>query len=350
MGVGYYGQANCEDFNIYNGGYQANAPGTAKSMVACGVGGNTNLQNVMIEGTWTSGNIASGFGMGSVSEGINLACYNMPSSLCIVVAGSQIILKWGYYGALVGLTVDGPSTVDTEGIQSSVDIKTGGLLHDHGNSDINGLTMEGASTFLGENGIINAGSLNTPNGPVQMNGSGGNLPIVHLKGYKVLNSGTGGLFWWYGGPYGTIFDDGGNTFTYSGTMHSAGPPGNWVADGHSVVATGSGVCTSSQTSGLYGTGPNATTTTCTSATIGSGIAMNSPRTMPFFLCTSTASGTGVCNVLGNGSVIATCNITATTWCQPAAPVALTDGELISGDLTAPGSNTLANIKIVIPYE
>lgn len=146
---------------------------------------------------------------------------------------------------------------------------------------------------------------------------------------------------------GTIYDFGGVTIVattpYTGT-------GTVIADGHQLTGACTGVATASSTLGLYGTGPNETATTCTSATIGSGVPVNSARTLSTLIVTSSAVGvsaaSGVVTVLKNGSATTiTCTIGTTTSCIDGThTVALVAGDLISIQFTSQAADTLAGVK------
>lgn len=153
---------------------------------------------------------------------------------------------------------------------------------------------------------------------------------------------------------GTLQDLGGNTppSTYGGYDALTG---TIQADGHSLKGTCTGTASPSSTLGLYGTGPNATTTTCTSTTIGSGIPMTGARTISTLLVTASAGGvsgaSGVVTVLKNGSPTAlTCTLGTTTTCFDGThSVAAVDGDLISIQFTTQGAETLANVKAFVQW-
>lgn len=145
-----------------------------------------------------------------------------------------------------------------------------------------------------------------------------------------------------------IEQDGGNT--YSGATSSLVEVSGSLFNPYRVV---NGACTgtanSSSTLGLYGTGPNATVTTCTSATIGSGQAMDHAGTLRFLQANATAGGvgasSGVVTVLKNGSPTSiTCTLGTGTFCSDGThTVSFAIGDLISLQFTTQGTETLAGV-------
>ena len=116
-----------------------------------------------------------------------------------------------------------------------------------------------------------------------------------------------------------VYDEGGNNFNTTNAM-SLTAGGLLIADGHQMVAACTGTATSSTTLGLYGSGPNATTTACTNATIGGGVVMAGPRTLSNLLVTAGTGGfnssSGVFTILKNGSGTAlTCTTGTGTSCS-----------------------------------
>jgi len=157
---------------------------------------------------------------------------------------------------------------------------------------------------------------------------------------------------------GTIINSGGNTI-------SSGAAGPWnvttncqkiQADGHSLTGACTGVVTASQTLGLFGTGPNVTLTTCTSTTVGSGVVIQSARTMMNLVASSTAGGvnasSGVVTVLKNGvATTITCTIGTGTFCGDGVhTVALVQGDLISIQFTSQAADTLAGVKAFVEWD
>jgi hypothetical protein len=151
---------------------------------------------------------------------------------------------------------------------------------------------------------------------------------------------------------GTIFDLGGNTI--SGTTNYSGA-GNYIALGHQLTGACTGTASSSSTLGLYGTGPNQTTTACTSTTIGSGVVMTAPGTLATLIVTASNAGasasSGVVTVLKNGSTTTiTCTIGTGTACQDGThTVSYVAGDLISLEFTTQGTETLAGVKASVVF-
>jgi hypothetical protein len=154
---------------------------------------------------------------------------------------------------------------------------------------------------------------------------------------------------------GSKFIDQGNDVGLAGGA-GTGIAGTYIADGHSVI----GACTGTTlaaggTFGLYGTGPNITSTTCgglTAGTIGNGIPLSAPRTLALLVVTASNAGSGVgsgvVTVMKNGAATAiTCTIGTGTSCTDGThTVAAVSGDLISIQFTAAASDTLAGIKAI----
>lgn len=147
-------------------------------------------------------------------------------------------------------------------------------------------------------------------------------------------------------------DLGGNIgFKFSGNTN-----GIYSAPGHSVNGFCSGTATASSTLGLYGTGPNETTTTCSSTTLGTGISVaGSGLTLGSLAVIATHAGvsasSGVVTVLVNGSTTAiTCTIgTATACYDNTHTVALNPGDRVSLQFTTQVSEVLAGVNAVVEW-
>jgi hypothetical protein len=151
-------------------------------------------------------------------------------------------------------------------------------------------------------------------------------------------------------PAGATFFDGVNN-SFSGGAGYTGA-GTLIADSHSVKGSCTGTATASSTLGLYGTGPNATTTACNSATIGTGIVVIGPRTLFALNCTATAAGntaSDVCIVLQNGANVGSCSLNGVTTCTAALNVALADTDRISLEITSGVASTLAGVKAIADW-
>jgi len=175
---------------------------------------------------------------------------------------------------------------------------------------------------------------------------------IHVKNSTVSMAGSANLFLDIVAGS-TYFDDGGHSYTLGGTASIVGA-GSLVADGHSVKGICTGAMTASTTLGLYGTGPNATTTTCTSATIGTGLVVEGTRTLQLMACSvgGSATTTTTCTVVVNGSASAiTCNITSgnTTCTDFIHTVALSDGALVSEEIIAGPATTPTGAQMIVVY-
>ena len=151
---------------------------------------------------------------------------------------------------------------------------------------------------------------------------------------------------------GSFIDAGGNTVSGTAGYSVAG---TYIADGHSLNGACTGTASSSSTLGLYGTGPNETTTACTSTTIGSGVPMSAPRTLQNLVVTAgtggNAAGSGVVTVLKNGSTTTlTCTIGTGTACNDGThTVSVVAGDLVSIQFTTQSTETLANVKALVVW-
>jgi hypothetical protein len=184
-------------------------------------------------------------------------------------------------------------------------------------------------------------------------GSAANAGVVHIKGSWVKQTGTGNLFQPISGTDASslVADDGGNYF--QGPNVLTGLP--FQADGRTIQGACTGTATSSSTLGLYGTGPNQTTTTCTSTTIGAGITATRPGTLWNLQVTASNAGvsasSGVVTVLKNGSATTiTCTIGTSTSCNDGThSVAIAAGDLISIEFTTQATETLAGVKASVAW-
>lgn len=149
--------------------------------------------------------------------------------------------------------------------------------------------------------------------------------------------------------FGTFLDYGGSpTIKITGSNV-------YTAPGHSVSGICTGLATASSTLGLYGTGPNATTTTCTSTTVGSGVpVVGVAQTLENLVCTVGVAGTSssTCTVLVDGSVSAiTCTIAgAATSCSDSThTVALTNGQRVSIEFISGIATTPTGVNAVVEW-
>jgi hypothetical protein len=146
-----------------------------------------------------------------------------------------------------------------------------------------------------------------------------------------------------------LYNQSGNTFTAPNSVS-----GTLISDGHSVKGICTGSATASSTLGLYGTGPNATTTTCTSTTIGSGIPVEGSRTLQNLSCKVSTAGTtaSTCTVLVNGSASTiTCTIAAssTSCIDGTHTVAVTDGQLVSLEFVSGAATTPSGVQMIVEW-
>lgn len=162
---------------------------------------------------------------------------------------------------------------------------------------------------------------------------------------------------------GTFLDEGGNTVT-SG---AAGPwsiltNGHVVADGHSLQATGTGVCSASVTIGLRVSGValaagNSIPSTCTGITLDSGVAITEARTLSNLIVRSSAVGvSGVVTVMlsHNGGAFATtgitCSMAAVTFCADGVhTAAAAAGDQVTIQVVTGTAETLANVRAYVQW-
>ena len=239
------------------------------------------------------------------------------------------------------------------GPQFQTAINISGVLNSSGDlfftesnpQQLNLIKVQGTGV-LNLNGTTVAASGNALSIPVDLAASGAQLKAVNST-FIPGTSQTTAIF----GVAGTkFFDLGGNTIS-GGVTGGA----TLIADGHSAKGTCTGTATSSSTLGLYGTGPNVTTTTCTSTTIGSGIVVSGSRTLQNLIVTASHAGvnasSGVVTVLRNGiATTLTCTIGTGTSCVDGThTVALSDGDLISLQFTTQATEVLAGVSAIVEW-
>jgi hypothetical protein len=355
------------DFTVFGGGVAAASVTTALPIFNITL---TKMQNVQVTawmyGTNNSANtvpIVSGTsidletcnlwvaGNGGVQITGNNAQAGVPSYVANSDIFSQASVGVGYYN----LTLSGGELVSvnsqwgsggTTGSGGAPGVKiTGGLLQSFGDQ-IGGATLTGGSLFLNnsevswlyQSGIHNAGGTivahsSQLNALAQTSGSftdlGGNYSCANQTGYVC----GGTVSSWTSNAWGWNALSGG-TFT------------PWK----SVNGVCTGTATASSTLGLYGTGPNETTTTCTSTTVGTGVPMQGAGYLTFLQVAATTGGvnssSGVVTVLKNGSTTTvTCTLGTATSCYDAThSVSFVAGDLISLQFTTQAAETLAGVK------
>jgi hypothetical protein len=225
-----------------------------------------------------------------------------------------------------------------------------------GSTNVHGGTYRGGTT----NGVFGgtAGRINLFGTELLANGN--NVPAIVTTSMTVnsLDVHYGAI----GAPPGITISGTGTFNDINGNLFDANATGTMaatvklIADGHSVKGACTGVATAATTLGLYGTGPNVTATTCTSAVIGSGIVVSGSRTLQNLIVTATAAGvnasSGVVIVLKNGAgTTLTCTIgTATSCVDSIHQVSVVDGDLISIQFTTQAAETLAGVKAIAAWD
>jgi hypothetical protein len=151
---------------------------------------------------------------------------------------------------------------------------------------------------------------------------------------------------------GTLYIDSSSTTT---TPFSNGAiSGSIAAEGHSLFGSCTGTALAAGgTFGLYGTGPNITSTTCgglSAGTVGAGVVASKNGTLQSLIVTATGAGSGagsgVVTVMKNGATTTlVCTIGTGTSCNDYAhTAAFVKGDLISIQFTAAVSDALAGVK------
>jgi fibronectin-binding autotransporter adhesin len=154
---------------------------------------------------------------------------------------------------------------------------------------------------------------------------------------------------------GTLKDLGNNTYV-TGIQNTAAVLGKYIPF-RSVTGSCTGTTLAAGgTFGLYGTGPNITSTTCaglTAATVGSGIVMDHSGNVSILMVSASNAGSGVgsgvvtVNKNGAGTTI-TCTIGTGTSCSDVThTVAFVAGDLITIQFTSAVSDTLAGVKAAV---
>lgn len=360
-----------QDFSIWGAGNSM--LGTAGKFILNvgqlgGTSGNQRLQNVIVMG-WGAG-VSNFIGI-QFGSGVTQATYVQDDG-----AGG---IACQVSNTLIGFSF-GPDNFCGDTLQQSLFMAGAGtILNSFGNSwgpngsascDVGNL-VNAQTNFFGDTVHYGQGHAGVGSGAMCFAGTGliegvtilDNSPsggtsvfvnpggILHAHNSVISQSGSAATALNIGG---TFMDEGGNKIvTVATNVFASGSA--YVADGHSTKGSCTGVATASSTLGLYGTGPNVTATTCTSATIGSGIVVQGPRTLQNLVVSATAGGvnasSGVVTVLKNGSpTTLTCTLGTTTFCSDGLhSVSAVDGDLISIQFTTQAADTLAGLKAIVPW-
>jgi hypothetical protein len=356
----FVAQPYTHDFVVDGSGENTNCPASAKTLL------NLSNQSYLATNVYANnlcpinGNLLC-FNLGSTSVYINLQSDFCGQPCMALVAGGQPTNLYQLFcgDSNQGMAITGAGTVNSYGSSwgasggcgQGLPVGNGGaiIFNSYGDNISATVNMAAGSRFNGEGDFIAATNCGAGNGAFTFSG----VATVALKDSRVTPSGTTTLD--FVGT-GTVIDQGGNTFT-PGTV-GVGTAGSLTlqADGHSLKGTCTGVGTAASTLGLYGTGPNVTLTTCTSAAIGTGMAMSGPRTLLGLFVTATAAGTnaasGVVTVLVNGAASTiTCTIGTGTSCADGLhTVAVNDGDLVSIRFTTQAADTLAGVKAIVEWQ
>jgi hypothetical protein len=241
-------------------------------------------------------------------------------------------------GVYANASNGGTSVVTSPSVYSFY-VQTGCVWTDSGSNAHGGITTSTSA-------VLNlAGTRTDSASGYSLYANGGN---IHLSSV-FFGSGSNALM-----AAGQITDQGGNNFSnLSGGMSFTGGEFDPFK---SVAGACTGTATSSSTLGLYGTGPNETTTTCTSTTIGSGIQMDRTGNLFYLQVSATHAGvsasSGVVTVFKNGSATTvTCTIGTGTSCNDTSHiVAFAIGDLVTIEFTTQASEVLAGVKATLAAE
>lgn len=325
--------------------------------IAAGFG--SNLYNVGVQGwMWNRSSATTLYGLfcsGCSAYGVNIyAGGNIGTFLQGSLTAGQLF--GGSTGGSTGPSLDiGGNETSTHGVYINQNetscfntnacygvrnLTSGSNYTDYGSFITTGIwTDSGAKSTLVGSWLTGVGTTYS----YYQNGGILALSNVHIVGHAHLVSGT-------------VLDMGGNTApsAYSGLDAFTG--GSFAADGHSVKGICTGTATSSSTLGLFGTGPNETTTTCTSTTIGTGLVVTGARTLSGLMVTATHAGvsasSGVVTVMQNGNTTTiTCTVGTGTSCSDFThSVTTADGDRISIQFTTQGSEVLAGVNAFVEWQ
>lgn len=324
--------------------------GTANFYGLCWSGTGQGMSYVKNVNVYNGGNHCAQIGEDTTVDGL----------MCFTPAGSVIGANQGTNITIIGSTFDAgasggfDATIGTGACSSTNQPIT--II----GSQFTGSTNNGAIQDISACPLVLLGNtLNSTAGVNLAVGSSGNgaVATVTAQGNNFSGSVTDigpGLNGVVGSKY---IDAGGNIYSGPNALTSSlGVVVNWVADGHQLSGSCTGTATASSTLGLYGTGPNETTTTCTSTTIGSGLTISgAARILQNLVVTATNAGvnasSGVVTVLKNGATTAiTCTVGTGTFCSDGThTVAVSPGDRISIQFTTQAADTLAGVNASVSW-
>lgn len=323
------------------------------------------LENLMVNGWLTNSTNSIGFtwnGGYHITKNITIDGGGATSCQAGGLNQAAIYAIFCGNGVATPLVVQAGSTFAPDGIflqnsgGSSFNAQNlGTLIITHGASQLGGSGLSHIFTPAG--GITNVFES-------QFNASASGGTVFNTQGTgsviaannHILQSAAGASVWLCQSTS-TCIDGGNNRYTIGGTFAgdtttltvlSPNFPNQWVQ------GKCTGVGTAASTLGLYGTGPNVTATTCTSATIGTGQVMQKAGTLYGLIATATAAGTnassGVVTVLKNGAAqTITCTIGTGTNCSDLThSVTYVRNDLISIQFTTQAADTLAGVSVMVP--
>ena len=182
---------------------------------------------------------------------------------------------------------------------------------------------------------------------------------VRLYGSSTVDAGTeAGTNYDFTGT-GNVIGDGSEHIVPGGSgLFSSGTINYATIGNHMIYGMCSGTATASTTLGLYGTGPNETTTSCTSTTIGSGMVMPKSGTVKYLTVVAGTAGhtssSGVFTVMlnhaggGLSTTTVTCTVGTGTFCQDSThSFAVSAGDLVSIEFSTVAGETLANVQAYV---
>ena len=269
---------------------------------------------------------------------------SMDTSFCGDGLGTSLFIQSG------GGVKSHNSAFGFTGQAASNEVQNNGLWESHNDQIVVGSGGNGSSAVR-----LNIGSTSWIDGLQVVNTSAtGNIGIdctqctAFIANTKTQGGATGSDL--SVSSTGTVTDKGGNTY---GSNRFSIITSGVLNPYRRVIGACTGVGTAASTLGLFGTGPNVTLTTCTSATIGTGIVADHAGNIQALQVTATAAGTnassGVVTVLKNaGATAVTCTVGTGTLCSDGThTVAVAKGDLISIQFTTQAADTLAGVKAVV---
>jgi hypothetical protein len=291
--------------------------------------------------------------VGPYAQGFQVVCENSPINNLTVQTNSGL-----YTFQCSGCLFLGAAQSPTGG-NNVITIASGGSLSLFGTgispSPVPGFSSTGTNLIQNNGGTLRADFLNEASagsGTITGLSNTSTASVNYLANSQLSAVGTGATCTQNSFNQGTLYDVGGNIYNFAQGVGFQCL--NIFGHGNGLTGKCTGVANANATLGLYGTGPNATVTTCTSTTIGSGFVMDQAHTLTGLQCTSTATTVSVaCKAVINGTPNATlaCTMTAATQCNGGgANVAVNKGDLVSAEIVTGAAETGSGIILTFIWE